>query len=82
MQSKFPSSSEVVMTCLAVKDYDQQSGNKILNNFLIIREIGRGVHGKVKLAQDMVTGDLVVGCRFSKMIIKTQCVCIGYKDSG
>ncbi|KAG2212362.1 hypothetical protein INT47_001723 [Mucor saturninus] len=59
MQSKFPSSSEVVMTCLAVKDYDPHSGNKILNNFVIIREIGRGVHGKVKLAQDTITGDLV-----------------------
>lgn len=61
MQSKSSSSSEVVMTCLAVKDYDPESGNKILNNFVIIREIGRGVHGKVKLAQDRVTGDLVVG---------------------
>lgn len=67
------------MTCLAVKDYDPESGNKILNNFVIIREIGRGVHGKVKLAQDRVTGDLVVGFFFivPSRVLRIQC-CVGY----
>lgn len=59
METKF-TSSEVIMTTTVVKDYDTETGNKLLNNFMIIREIGRGVHGKVKLAQDMDTGELVV----------------------
>lgn len=42
------------------KEYDPETGNKIINNFMILKEIGRGMHGKVKLAQDMETGELVV----------------------
>lgn len=45
---------------IAYKDYDPGTGNKILNNYMILREIGRGMHGKVKLAQDLDTGELVV----------------------
>jgi hypothetical protein len=50
----------VIMTTTVVKDYDQETGNKLINNFMIIKEIGRGVHGKVKLAQDLEMGELVV----------------------
>ncbi|KAI9272238.1 kinase-like domain-containing protein [Helicostylum pulchrum] len=59
MEPNITSSSEVIVTTSVTKDYDQETGHKVLNNFLIIKEIGRGVHGKVKLAQDMNTGELV-----------------------
>jgi hypothetical protein len=42
------------------KEYDPETGNKIINNYMILNEIGRGVHGKVKLAEDLDTGELVV----------------------
>lgn len=48
------------MTNTINKDYDPATGNKVINNYMIIKEIGRGVHGKVKLAEDMETGELVV----------------------
>ncbi|KAI8379126.1 kinase-like domain-containing protein [Radiomyces spectabilis] len=51
--------SQVVTTNTIYKDYDPATGNKIINDYMIIREIGRGVHGKVKLAQDINTGELV-----------------------
>lgn len=62
LESKFPSSSsgEVKLTHTVTKEYDAETGNKLINNFMIIKEIGRGVHGKVKLAQDLTTGELVV----------------------
>lgn len=77
MEPNITSSSEVIITTSVTKDYDQETGHKILNNFSIIKEIGRGVHGKVKLAQDMNTGELVVTiiCIFffkKKPPIKTQ----------
>lgn len=53
-------SNQVIMTNSIIKDYDTDSGNKIINHYMIIKEIGRGVHGKVKLAQDMNTGNYVV----------------------
>lgn len=61
LESKFPSSSsqEVKLTHTVTKEYDAETGNKLINNFMIIKEIGRGVHGKVKLAQDLTTGELV-----------------------
>lgn len=43
-----------------IKDYDLATGNKLINNYMILKEIGRGVHGKVKLAQNMDTHQLVV----------------------
>lgn len=51
--------SPVLTTHTINKEYDPETGNKIINNFMIIKEIGRGVHGKVKLAQDLETGELV-----------------------
>lgn len=63
MATKFPSSvhsSDVVMTMTVTKNYDPETGHKLINNFMILKEIGRGVHGKVKLAQDKNSGEFVV----------------------
>ncbi|KAG0179207.1 hypothetical protein DFQ28_003172 [Apophysomyces sp. BC1034] len=49
---------DVVTTNYICKDYDMSTGNKIINNYMIIKEIGRGVHGKVKLAEDLDTNEL------------------------
>ena len=38
-----------------VRDYDTETGNKMINNYMIIGELGRGMHGKVKLAMDCET---------------------------
>ncbi|KAL9536964.1 hypothetical protein MBANPS3_012207 [Mucor bainieri] len=54
-----PSVSPVLTTNTINKEYDPETGNKIINNFMIIKEIGRGMHGKVKLAEDLDTGELV-----------------------
>jgi len=35
----------------------------MINDYLIIKELGRGVHGKVKLAEDTERGGLVVRIR-------------------
>ncbi|KAK9470986.1 kinase-like domain-containing protein [Dipodascopsis tothii] len=40
-------------------DYDPVSGHKTINAYEILRELGRGQHGKVKLARDLTCGDLV-----------------------
>jgi hypothetical protein len=52
--------SDVIMTLTVKKNYDTETGHKLINNFMILKEIGRGVHGKVKLAQDTTSGELVV----------------------
>lgn len=57
--------ADVVMTNTINKDYDPTTGNKIINRYMIIREIGRGVHGKVKLAEDIETNELVVSDLFT-----------------
>ncbi|KAI8993201.1 kinase-like domain-containing protein [Pilobolus umbonatus] len=49
----------IIMTNTVHKDYDPNTGNKLINHYMIIKEIGRGVHGKVKLAENMDTGELV-----------------------
>jgi serine/threonine protein kinase len=59
-KSKEKSSPPVLTTNTVYKEYDAETGNKLINNFMIIKEIGRGMHGKVKLAQDLDTGELVV----------------------
>lgn len=51
---------KVITTETLVKDYDFETGNKIINDYIILREIGRGVHGKVKLAKNKYNGQLVV----------------------
>jgi serine/threonine protein kinase len=57
--------AKVLETSTMVKEYDTETGNKIINDYLILEEIGRGTYGKVKLAQDLRTNELVVrlwGC--------------------
>ncbi|CCD23285.1 serine/threonine protein kinase SAK1 NDAI_0B02500 [Naumovozyma dairenensis CBS 421] len=39
--------------------YDPISKRKVLNTYEIIRELGHGQHGKVKLARDLITNNLV-----------------------
>lgn len=41
------------------KIYDEQ-GRKTINRYEIVKEIGRGVHGKVKLARTMDSNEMVV----------------------
>lgn len=37
-------------------DVDTISGNKLINTYEVIKELGRGEHGKVKLGRDMESG--------------------------
>lgn len=80
--SKQPTTPTVVETHTINKDYDPTTGNKILNNkYMIVREIGRGVHGKVKLAEDIESHDLVV-CNVIIQQVKwfINIDVIGYQD--
>ncbi|GES86871.1 kinase-like protein [Rhizophagus clarus] len=52
-------SIEVKETNTVYKDYDPSTGNKMINKYMLVRELGRGVHGKVKLGKDMETGEFV-----------------------
>ncbi|KAI8576937.1 hypothetical protein K450DRAFT_254307 [Umbelopsis ramanniana AG] len=52
--------AKVLETYTMIKEYDTETGNKIINDYLILEEIGRGTYGKVKLAQDLRTNELVV----------------------
>jgi serine/threonine protein kinase len=36
---------------------DKETGNKMLNNYMMLNELGRGCHGKVKLCIDTTTGE-------------------------
>ncbi|KAI1007425.1 hypothetical protein K3495_g798 [Podosphaera aphanis] len=56
-------------TYKAQVEQDFITGRKLINQYEIINEIGRGVHGKVKLARSLETGDSVaikIIQRFSK----------------
>lgn len=57
---------EVKETHTMYKDYDPTTGNKIINKYMLIKELGRGVHGKVKLGQDLESGELVVSTFISR----------------
>ena len=59
-RSNTTSKFEVKETNTMYKDYDPATGNKRVNKYMLIKEVGRGVHGKVKLGRDMETGELVV----------------------
>lgn len=53
----------------ALIDNDNITGRKVINQYEVIEEIGRGMHGKVKLARNLETGDNVaikIIPRFSK----------------
>eukprot|EP00158_Paraphelidium_tribonemae_P005841 Partr_v1_DN27552_c1_g1_i1_m30429 putative Calcium calmodulin-dependent protein kinase kinase len=52
-RSSFSSiNSPIKETSVMVKTVDPSSGRKMINRYLVIRELGRGVHGKVKLCHD------------------------------
>ncbi|KAF9955592.1 hypothetical protein BGZ65_003302 [Modicella reniformis] len=53
-----PLPEPVKETFMMVKDVDPMTGSKMINNYIIVRELGRGVHGKVKLYRDTETDDL------------------------
>ncbi|KAI9829104.1 MAG: hypothetical protein M1832_000127 [Thelocarpon impressellum] len=56
-------------THVADKDIDPVSGRKLLNQYEIIDELGRGVHGKVKLGRNLEKGVEVaikIVARYSK----------------
>ncbi|KAG0230956.1 hypothetical protein BGX31_005691 [Mortierella sp. GBA43] len=40
------------------KEYDPTTGVKMINKYMVVQELGRGVHGKVKLCRDTTTGKL------------------------
>ncbi|KAF2441940.1 kinase-like protein [Karstenula rhodostoma CBS 690.94] len=46
-------------THVADVDVDPMSGRKIINHYEILDELGRGMHGKVKLGRDLQSGDTV-----------------------
>ncbi|KFA50404.1 hypothetical protein S40293_05226 [Stachybotrys chartarum IBT 40293] len=53
----------------ALIDSDLTTGRKLINSYEVIEEIGRGMHGKVKLARNLDTGENVaikIIPRFSK----------------
>jgi [calcium/calmodulin-dependent protein kinase] kinase len=53
----------------ALIDSDTLTGRKLINQYEVIEEIGRGMHGKVKLARNIETGENVaikIIPRFSK----------------
>lgn len=52
-------SPPVTETSQVQLEYDPISRRKVLNTYEILREIGRGEHGKVKLAKDLVHNELV-----------------------
>ena len=52
-------SHHVTETHHITKDYDERTGAKTINRYEFHGTIGRGVHGKVKLAKDIETGESV-----------------------
>ncbi|KAK4662561.1 hypothetical protein QC763_604540 [Podospora pseudopauciseta] len=62
-------SHKVRETHKANVEHDETTGRKYVNNYEIIEELGRGMHGKVKLARNIETQDYVaikIIPRFSK----------------
>ncbi|CAG8547870.1 16231_t:CDS:2 [Acaulospora colombiana] len=57
---------EVKETHTMYKEYDPTTGNKIINKYMLVKELGRGVHGKVKLGRDLDLGEWVV---INRMVI-------------
>ncbi len=60
---KIQHSFEPLLTCYrthrAEIDHSHSTGRKTINQYEILGEIGRGVHGKVKLARNLENGDKV-----------------------
>ncbi|TPX36258.1 hypothetical protein SmJEL517_g01468 [Synchytrium microbalum] len=58
--SRRPSiSGEVKETNILAKELDPTTGNKMINKYMVIRELGRGVYGKVKYCVDIETNEEV-----------------------
>ena len=55
-----PSLQPVKETHTMMKDYHPMTGNKMINKYMIVHELGRGMHGKVKLCRDTQTNELCV----------------------
>ncbi|KAK6463513.1 hypothetical protein DFJ63DRAFT_285450 [Scheffersomyces coipomensis] len=53
------SASPVKETNRVFLEFDPITKRKVLNTFEILKEIGRGEHGKVKLAKDLINNELV-----------------------
>ena len=51
--------SPVKETKRVLLEYDPITRRKVLNTYEILKEIGRGEHGKVKLAKDLINNELV-----------------------
>lgn len=49
-------------TNVLMKSVDPETGYKMINNYVVVKELGRGVHGKVKLCMNVDTEEFVVGC--------------------
>ncbi|KAJ1654364.1 hypothetical protein IWQ61_005693 [Dispira simplex] len=45
-------------TARMVISYDQATGRKMVNQYLLLQDIGRGCHGRVKQALDVTTGKM------------------------
>ena len=58
------SSPEVVETATATVVADKELGHKLLNQYIVYEQIGKGMHGKVRRGQDSITGEDVVRVRF------------------
>lgn len=52
---------DVKETTSVASRIDPVTGRKMINKYVIVRELGRGCHGKVKLCIDTETGDYWVG---------------------
>ena len=59
-QSRRTSVNEVKETNVLARELDPTTGNKMINKYMVIRELGRGVHGKVKYCVDVETNAEVV----------------------
>lgn len=62
------STCNIVETTKISRDFDKDTGNKTINQYMIVRELGRGAEGKVKLVVDTVTNELWA----IKIVSKTQ----------
>lgn len=49
-------SAEVIETPLLRLERDPESGRKMINQYLVLHEIGHGTHGRVRLGQDLAAG--------------------------
>ena len=76
-QNSRPSTPQVLETSIVEKDIDPETGNKLINNYEILGEIGRGVHGKVKLARDIDTAEFVA----IKIVVKQSRRRLGKVDN-